>query len=67
MNKTHPPAPSHLIRPAGTFSPHPPFGHLLLKEKEKGIYTYFEKEKGIYTCFEKEKGIFFLMKKRGGG
>jgi len=63
---THPPGPSHLIGPSGTFSPHPPFGHLLLKEKEIGIFGFLDKEIGIFTFLEKEIGIFDLIM-RGQG
>jgi hypothetical protein len=47
-----PPKSSYLIRPSGTFSPHPPFGHLLLEEKEIGILYFIEKEIGIFSYFE---------------
>jgi hypothetical protein len=54
--RPHPPGPlSDLIRPSGTFSPHPPFGHLLLKEKEIGILAFLEKGSGLFYFLERAR------------
>ena len=55
-------SPFQLIRPpeADTFSPHLPFGHLLLKEKGIGLFTFLEKERKLQV-FGREDGSMIIV------